>query len=136
MKFAGTALVGALLLTAAPDAGEARVVRFVVEQTRPFAGGAAFGSAGPYVRLEGTAYLEVDPADPLNALIVNLDKAPRNARGRVEFSTRFVIIKPVDMATRQPEDPLRHQQPREQHRAALPSVPRSAPTRAGGSATA
>lgn len=34
----------------------------------------------------------------LNALIVNLDKAPRNARGMVEFRTRFVIIKPVNMA--------------------------------------
>src|SRR5205814_5089227 len=44
------------------------------------------------------AYLEVDPRDPLNAVIVNLDKAPRNARGLVEFNTPFLILKPVDMA--------------------------------------
>ena len=43
-------------------------------------------------------YFEVDPRDPLNAVIVNLDKAPRNAQGLVEFSAPFVIIKPVDMA--------------------------------------
>jgi hypothetical protein len=74
------------------------VVRFVVEQKRPLAEGTTFGSAGGYERLDGTAYFEVDPKDPLNAVIVNLDKAPRNARGMVEFSSPFVILKPVEMA--------------------------------------
>src|SRR5581483_5811255 len=60
--------------------------------------GMPFGAAGPYERLDGTAYFEVDPKDPLNAVIVNLDKAPRNARGMVEFSSPFIILKPVDMA--------------------------------------
>ena len=55
----------------------------------------SFGSAGAYERLDGTAYFEVDPKDPLNAVIVNLDRAPRNARGFVEFSSSFVILKPV-----------------------------------------
>ena len=77
---------------------EAHVVRFVVEQTRSFAEGQRFGDAGPYERLDGTAVMEVDPRDPLNAVIVNLDKAPRNARGMVEFSAPFFILKPVDMA--------------------------------------
>jgi hypothetical protein len=83
-----------LLLSAA---AEARVVRFVVEQTRAFAGGMAFGTTGAYERLDGTAYMEVDPNDPLNAVIVNLNKAPRNVRGMVEFSSPFFILKPVDM---------------------------------------
>src|SRR5437667_3366856 len=77
---------------------EARVVRFVVEQKRPLAEGTTFGSAGAYERLDGTAYFEVDPKDPLNAVIVNLDKAPKNARGMVEFSAPFFILKPQDMA--------------------------------------
>src|SRR5882757_7741559 len=59
----------------------------------------SFGSVGQYQRLDGTAYFEVDPKDPLNAVIVNLDKAPRNARGLVEFSSPFFILKPVDMAS-------------------------------------
>src|SRR2546425_1169050 len=42
--------------------------------------------------------MEVDPHDPLNAVIVNLDKAPRNARDMVEFTAPFFILKPVDMA--------------------------------------
>jgi hypothetical protein len=82
----------------APRHADARVVRFVVEQKRPLAEGTSFGSAGGYERLDGTAYFEVDPKDPLNAVIVNLDKAPRNARGMVEFSSPFVILKPVEMA--------------------------------------
>jgi hypothetical protein len=98
MKNASMFLVGAVLLSMTPDAADARVVRLTVEQTRPFAGGKSFGDAGPFVRLEGTAHFEVDPKDPLNAVIVNLDKAPRNGKGMVEFRTRFVIIKPVDMA--------------------------------------
>ena len=77
---------------------EARVVRFVVEQRRVFADGMTFGTVGTYERLDGRVYMEVDPADPLNAVIVNLDKAPRNARNRVEFSSPFFILKPVDMS--------------------------------------
>ena len=88
----------ALATSLAPWPSEARVVRFVVEQKRPLAEGTSFGSAGAYERLDGTAYFEVDPKDPLNAVIVNLDKAPRNARGMVEFSSPFVILKPVDLA--------------------------------------
>jgi len=79
----------------AQGAAEARVVRFVVTQTRTFADGTSFGTVGQYQRLDGTASFEVDPLDPHNALIVNLDKAPRNARGMVEFSTTFFILKPT-----------------------------------------
>jgi hypothetical protein len=98
----GTAIVpllmGCALVAALPEVTEARVVRFVVEQRASFAEGATFGEAGAYERLTGTAYFEVDPNDPLNAVIVDLDLAPRNARGRVAFSTPFFILKPVDMS--------------------------------------
>ena len=77
---------------------EARVVRLVVERTTPYAGGRMFGEHGPFERLEGTVYMEVDPLDPSNAVIVNLDKAPRNPAGRVAYSAPFVIIKPVDVS--------------------------------------
>jgi hypothetical protein len=87
-----------LLVVLAPSWSEARVIRFVVEQRRPLADGMSLGKAGGYERLDGTAYFEVDPKDPLNAVIVNLDRAPKNARGMVEFSSPFVILKPVDLA--------------------------------------
>ena len=75
---------------------DARVVRIVVERTTPYAEGRSFGEAGVFERLEGTVYMEVDPEDPLNGVVVNLDQALRNANGQVEFSAPFVIIKPVD----------------------------------------
>jgi hypothetical protein len=78
--------------------GEARVTHLVVNQTRPVADGAAMDAAGPYERIDGTVFLEVDPKDPRNAIIVNLDKAPRNAKGLVEFRAPFYILKPVDPA--------------------------------------
>ena len=90
-----TVIVGSVLWQ--PRWSEAEVVRLVVEQRRSVASGMSFGDVGPYERLDGTAYMEVDPRDPLNAVIVNLDRAPRNERGLVEFSTPFYIIKPVDM---------------------------------------
>src|SRR5262245_47083528 len=77
---------------------EAELVRLAVEHREPFAGGVEWGSAGTYERLTGIAHFEVDPADPLNAVIVDLDNAPRNERGRVEFTTPFFILKPVDPA--------------------------------------
>ena len=76
---------------------EARVVKLVVEQRTSYVAGADWGKAGPYEMLRGTAYMEVDPNNPRDAVIVDLQNAPRNARGVVEFSTQFLILKPVDM---------------------------------------
>jgi len=75
---------------------EARVVNFVVQQRGSFLGGADWGNAGPYEMLQGTAYLEVDPRDPRDAVIVDLENATRNAHRTVDFSTPFLILKPVD----------------------------------------
>ena len=97
-KMALFAALGCLLTSPFIQSCQARVVRFVVEQTRSFADGMSFGDVGPYQRLDGTAYMEVDPRDPLNAVIVNLDKAPRNAKGLVEFSAPFFILKPADLS--------------------------------------
>jgi Tannase and feruloyl esterase/Alpha/beta hydrolase domain len=77
---------------------DARITHLMITERLPFAGGVEFGTAGTYERLKGTAFMEVDPRDPLNAVITDLDKAPRNGRGMVEFSSPFLIIKPLDMA--------------------------------------
>jgi hypothetical protein len=57
-------------------------------------GGKSFGKAGPYERLVGKAYFQVDPANPANAIIVDVDKAPRNDKGMVEFSADLYVMKP------------------------------------------
>ena len=77
---------------------EAHVTKLVITENVPFAGGQEFGTVGAYERLKGIAYFEVDPRDPLNAVITDIDKAPQNARSMVEFSSPFMILKPADMA--------------------------------------
>src|SRR5882724_6745108 len=87
--------IGAVLVAAA---AEARITRIEIISRVSFAGGASFGDTGPYEKLRGRIHGEVDPADPLNAVIVDLEKAPRNARGMVEYVSDFLILKPVDMS--------------------------------------
>jgi hypothetical protein len=91
-------MVAIVVSLVAPYQADARVVRFVVEQHRVIVDGKSWDAVGPYERLDGTAYFEVDPRDPLNAGIVNLAKAPKNAKGMVEFSSPFFILKPVTMS--------------------------------------
>ena len=74
------------------------VTRIEITRREPFADGMKFGKTGPYEKLVGTAFLEVDPTDPRNAIIQDLDKVPTNGSGMVEFSTDIYILKPVNMA--------------------------------------
>src|SRR5204862_7856227 len=46
----------------------------------------------------GKAFGELDPTDPKNAVIVDLQLAPKNSRGRVEYAFDFYILKPIDVA--------------------------------------
>src|SRR4029077_4792159 len=69
----------------------------VTERESPVFGGAEFGAVGPYERLHGTLFGELDPTHPLNAGIVNLDHALRNAHGNVEYRSDFRILKPLDL---------------------------------------
>jgi len=74
------------------------ITRFVIQKREPFAGGHEFPVTGAYEKFVGRLYGEVDPKNRLNRVIVNLSKAPRHKRGRVEYSSNFCILKPVDMA--------------------------------------
>ncbi|MBV9784308.1 MAG: hypothetical protein JO264_10855 [Acidisphaera sp.] len=96
-KWLSTLAIGTLLVTVAVQPCQARVVRFVVQQSTPFLGGVSWGDAGPYQELTGTAYMEVDPRTPQDSVIVDLGNAPRDANGMVEFSTKFLILRPADM---------------------------------------
>jgi len=90
----GSALLAALGFAA--PAADARITQIsITSQTTAFAG-ASFGSVGTYQNLVGTAYGEVDPSDPLNAIITDIALAPRNTRGMVEYSMDFNIFVPTD----------------------------------------
>jgi hypothetical protein len=77
---------------------EAKVVKIEivkVERVDPPATGPQ-NATPPYERLSGKFYGELDPADPTNALITDIQRAPKNARGKVEYVGTFTLMKPVD----------------------------------------
>ena len=76
---------------------DAHITRIEITSTEsPTFEGRSFGDVGPYEKLRGRAYGEVDPEDPRNAVITDIELAPRNARGLVEYSMDIYILKPVD----------------------------------------
>src|SRR5438105_4858700 len=89
------ACIGLALMTAA--AADARITRIEISKQEPFAAAMTFGNTGAYEKIVGRYHGELDPAHPLNAGIVDLDKAPRNAKGMVEYSADFYILKPADL---------------------------------------
>lgn len=91
------AAVAALALAAAAGGrpAEARITNFSYTVSQPY-GTQSFGAAGPFEQLDGTATGELDPRDPLNAIITDLNLAPQS-RGKVQYSFTFSILKPVDL---------------------------------------
>lgn len=85
---AGIAAASAL---AWAPASEARVTRIIVDTTTAITG-------QPYAELTGRAWGELNPRNPQNALITDIELAPRNSRGNVEYIASFRIRKPTNMA--------------------------------------
>ena len=85
------------VFVALAGSAQARITRIVIEHREsPAYKGQSFGGAGKYEWLRGRAYGELDPKDPLNAIITDIALAPRNAAGLVEYSVTFTLAKPVD----------------------------------------
>ena len=79
--------------------GEAHVTRIEVLKTEQVPAAQANGQAvPPYERISGRFYGELDPRDPKNALITDIQLAPKNARGMVEYVGTFALMKPADMS--------------------------------------
>ena len=76
---------------------DAHVTRIEVISRTDVLDGRTFGLAGAYERIVGRVYFAVNPDNLHNKLIVDLDKAPRNAQGEVEFSSDLYLLKPKDI---------------------------------------
>jgi hypothetical protein len=97
---AGIAAVAGILVGAAPL--EARITKIVVDETvsPAFCKGAScasFGDAGQYEQISGRAFGELDPRDPLNKLIQDIELG-KDPDGKVRYVATFVLTKPVDMS--------------------------------------
>ncbi|MFT5450086.1 MAG: hypothetical protein ACI9DC_005289 [Gammaproteobacteria bacterium] len=70
-------------------------LHFEISDHTPFAEGHEFGTVGAYERLRGWVHYAVDPKAPAQADIVDIDKAPVNAKGLVEFAAEVFILRPA-----------------------------------------
>jgi len=96
--FAAWALALAGAVAALPAPARAAVTRVVITSRQPVLGGRPFGAVGAYEKLRGTVYFTLDPNNPHDRIIANLDLAPRDARGLVEFSADLIVLQPVNPA--------------------------------------
>src|SRR5689334_11121215 len=90
------ARICACVLLGASLEASAMLTTITINSVEPFASGSAFDSSGPYERVKGVFRGELDPRDPRNRVIVNIDKAPRNAAGKVEYEADFFMLRPTD----------------------------------------
>lgn len=85
----------ALAVAAMAAGAQAAVERIEVTERVPFAPGVTFGEYGAYEKIRGVAYYALDPKAAANASIVDLKRAQRDKKGRVLFSSEFVLLRPA-----------------------------------------
>ncbi len=93
---AWAAVVAALLVWTPP--GEARVTRIAVNTPLDPDPALTTGAPFPIKRITGRAFGELDPRDSRNSIIQDIQLAPRNANGNVEYQATFQLIVPSDPA--------------------------------------
>jgi len=77
----------------------AHVASIVIDSpAAPAFAGAAIGTAGPYVTLKGRVFGEIDPRDPHNVIIQDLELAPKDVHGMVHYIATFQITMPADLS--------------------------------------
>jgi hypothetical protein len=86
-----------ILLIATPPPAEARITSLTNCTTTSPYGSTSFGTAGAYEQLACTANGAVDPTDPLNAIIQDIDLAPK-VNGLVQYSMDLTILMPTDLS--------------------------------------
>src|SRR5689334_11066315 len=94
------ALAGLLATSSAlamSSVAQARITQIKILNRGTAFGGYSFPIVGQYEFITGIATGEIDPRDPRNAIITDIELAPRNAKGNVVYQHNFYILKPVDM---------------------------------------
>ncbi|HWN48735.1 MAG TPA: hypothetical protein VNO18_02720, partial [Xanthobacteraceae bacterium] len=77
---------------------QAEVTRIEIASRTDVLGGKPFGAAGSYEKIVGKVFFALDPTLPANRPIVDIDKAPRDAAGRVAFSADLYALVPKESA--------------------------------------
>jgi len=90
------AVLVAALATALASPARAEVERIEILERAVLAEGRAFGGVGPYERLRGRLTFLIDATAGENQAITDIRLAPRDSQGRIQFSTDFMMLRPVD----------------------------------------
>jgi hypothetical protein len=72
------------------------VLGVTITDQRPFAGGAGFGSVGPYETLRSRVKVSLDPDIDVNHAVVDLAGARRSESGHVEAESDVLVLRPMD----------------------------------------
>lgn len=73
----------------------ADIVKIVVDRRTPLDAIGSSGAEMGYEEIRGRLFGEIDPKRPENTIIQDLDAAPRNSRGKVEYISTFTLHCPV-----------------------------------------
>src|SRR5262245_53503958 len=74
----------------------AEVTKVTIAARAKVADGQTFGSTGAYEKLAGTIEFALDPSDPHNKTVVDLEHATKGPDGKVHFSADLFVLQPVD----------------------------------------
>src|SRR5438552_2660912 len=94
--FAFVLVAAAAIYATAPAHARVKKIQITAKDSPAF-GGYSWPGVGQYEKIAGKAFGELDPKDPKNAVIVDLQLAPRDASGNCEYSFDFYILKPIDL---------------------------------------
>src|SRR3984957_20570524 len=98
MGWFGRLAIGLAAVASMTAETKARITHLEITKTKPAFGRQAFGETGAYEHLTGRVTGELDLADPANSGIQEINLAPRNARGMVEYTCYVELGKPADIA--------------------------------------
>lgn len=98
MKTILRAALAAAFVVSACAAAKAEILAVAIMKRSDVLSGKSWGDVGPYQKLLGKVVFTLDPKLPANRLIPNIDKAPLDDHGLVEFEADIRIYKPVDQA--------------------------------------
>src|SRR4051812_6821069 len=97
MRMHSVMLLVCVLSVAAGTHASAQVSAIEILSREPAESSEPTGAPGRYEILRGRIHGEVDPSEPLNGIIQDLQLARRNARGRVEYVATFALAKPIEL---------------------------------------
>jgi len=76
----------------------AELIDLKILHREPYEKGKSFDAVGPYEKIVGVAKFAIDPKHPKNKVIIDLDLAPTNPKGLVEFESDVYILAPKDLS--------------------------------------